>query len=192
MVKYSPPPHPDPVLCDFIAYDNKVAFIRWIAYKAQSVGGFDVYQSLVLSDIVHQITLRGAFKCATALLQGKTGLKLDVDGVSELIVVVLAEDIRFEGQLPLTVAIQHISEQPHFIGSSTRQSLYMMIVFCQCQTELLYSIGLFFRYTYEDDKEIEIYCYVEDAKLVEIAALLTVAREEVTSPSLSKYYVILL
>ncbi|KAK8635751.1 hypothetical protein V6N13_004471 [Hibiscus sabdariffa] len=142
----------------------------------------------MLSLIVKEITQIGAFKCASALLQGKTGLKLDVDGVYKLTGVVLAEDIRFAGpgQLHLNVAIQNISEQPHFIGWFTRQSLYMMIVFCQCETEILDSIGLLFRDTHEDDKEIEINCYVQDAKLVEIAALLTVAREEVTSPSLFK------
>ncbi|KAK8615167.1 hypothetical protein V6N13_068948 [Hibiscus sabdariffa] len=178
----------DAVLSDFIAYDNKVAFIRWIAYKAQSVGGFVVFQSLMLSEIVDRISKAGAFKCATALLQGKTGLKLDFDGVYTLAVVVLQEDIRFAGpgQLPLNVAIQNISELPQFIGWFTRQSLYMMIVFCQCETEILDSIGFLFRVTHQDDKEMEISCYVQDAKLVVIAALLTVAREEVTSPSLFK------
>ncbi|KAK8584016.1 hypothetical protein V6N13_109417 [Hibiscus sabdariffa] len=60
----------------------------------------------------------------------------------------------------------------------------MTIVFCQLETRFLESIRLLFRAT--NGVEKEIYRYVKDGKLVAIAALLTVAREQVTSPSLFK------
>ncbi|KAK8492208.1 hypothetical protein V6N11_031197 [Hibiscus sabdariffa] len=156
-----------------------------------------------------------AVKCATALLQGETGLKLDIKcafsllrGEADLIPVILpdtkykmdldhelykvgavlctAADIGFKGQLPLNIAIEHISEQPSFTGWSTRQSLYMTIVFCQCETKLLDIVELLFRATNKAEAVKEIYLYVKDGKLIEIAALLTLAREEFTSPNLFK------
>ncbi|KAK8649563.1 hypothetical protein V6N13_139235 [Hibiscus sabdariffa] len=158
----------DRIIRDFIEYDNEDAFVPWIHYKARSVGGYNVYQSLMLARIILDITLESAVKCATALLQGETA----------------RTDIRYEGQLPLNDVIQRLSKQIHFIGWSTAESLYMMIVFCQCETEWLEGVRLLFRATNEAEKEI--YRYVKDGKLIEVAALLTVAREEVTSPSFFK------
>ncbi|XP_039034412.1 uncharacterized protein LOC120170529 isoform X1 [Hibiscus syriacus] len=57
--------------------------------------------------------------------------------------------------------------------------LYYII---EARPESLGNVRLLFRATNEVEKEI--YCYVKDGKLIEIAVLLTVAREEVTSPSL--------
>ncbi|KAK8515798.1 hypothetical protein V6N12_075819 [Hibiscus sabdariffa] len=192
----------DRIIRDFIEYDNEDAFVPWIHYKARSVGGYNVYQSLMLARIILDITLESAVKCATALLQGETGLKLDINANTdigctplhlsldspELIDLFLRHgartDIRYEGQLPLNDVIQRLSKQIHFIGWSTAESLYMMIVFCQCETEWLEGVRLLFRATNEAEKEI--YRYVKDGKLIEVAALLTVAREEVTSPSFFK------
>ncbi|KAL4377266.1 hypothetical protein GQ457_02G038560 [Hibiscus cannabinus] len=202
---------------DFIQYDNKVAFVKWIRYQAHCVGGYDVYQSLMLSAIMWNIRVDSAVKCATALLQGETGLKLDIkcafsllQGDASLIPIILPEtetddemelddelyavgqvlctaaDIRFKGQLPLNIAIEHISEQPSYVGWSTRQSLYMTIVFCQCETKLLEIVGLLFRATNKAEAVKEIYLYAKGGKLIEIAALSTVAREEFTSPNLFK------
>ncbi|KAK8573870.1 hypothetical protein V6N13_096801 [Hibiscus sabdariffa] len=200
MVKYYP--GFDRIIRNFIEYDNSDAFVQWTPYKARLVGGYDVYQSLMLSSIMLEITLAVAVKCATALLQGETGLKLDIHAANntgrtplhlslptpELIDLFLCYgarvDIRFKGQLPLNMVIQNLSEQPQINGWSTRQSLYMTIVFCQCETRFLESIRLLFRAT--DGVEKEIYRYVKDGKLIAIAALLTVAREQVTSPSLFK------
>ncbi|XP_039051172.1 uncharacterized protein LOC120192466 isoform X2 [Hibiscus syriacus] len=75
------------------------------------------------------------------------------------------------------------SRKPPFIYWSTRQSLFMTIVFCQCETQILECVRLLFRATNEAEKEI--YRYVKDGKLIEIASVLTVAREEVTSPFFS-------
>ncbi|KAL4339802.1 hypothetical protein GQ457_08G013430 [Hibiscus cannabinus] len=184
----------DQIALDLIRFDNKFAFVRWIHYKAQSVGGYDVYQSVMLSDIVWNVPLDNAVKCATALLQGETSLKLDSDAPFEIIDAFICyehnnkTDIRFNGQLPLNIAIEHMREQPPFIGwsTTTRQSLYMMIVFCQCETKILNSVREHFRCTKENEAKKEIYRYAKDGKLVEIATLLTVAPENVTSPSLFK------
>ncbi|KAL4325856.1 hypothetical protein GQ457_11G027050 [Hibiscus cannabinus] len=130
----------------------------------------------MLSSIMLEITLAVAVKCATALLQGETGLKLDINAANdtgrtplhlslptpELIDLFLRygarADIRFKGRLPLNMVIQNLSERPQINGWSTRQSLYMTIVFCQCETRFLESIRLLFRAT--DGVEKEIYRYV--------------------------------
>ncbi|KAK8507449.1 hypothetical protein V6N12_072708 [Hibiscus sabdariffa] len=173
-------PFKDDIIGGLIEYDFKAAFIRWIHYKAQSVGGYDVYQPLVLEEILCSIEIYEAVKCATAILRGETGLKIDIKVQCDII----ASLTRFNRQLPLNIAIKLISEQPPFIGWFTRQSLYMTLVFCLCETEILDNVRLLFRTTNEVEKEI--YRYMKDGKLIEIAALLTVAREEVTSPSLFK------
>ncbi|KAK8680474.1 hypothetical protein V6N13_109418 [Hibiscus sabdariffa] len=125
----------DNIIRDFIEYDNSDAFVQWTHYKARSVGGYDVYQSLMLSYIMLEITLGRAVKCAIALLQRETGLKLDINAATntsgrtplhlslptpELIDLFLRygarADIRFKGQLPLNMVIQNLSERPQFIG----------------------------------------------------------------------------
>ncbi|KAK8643548.1 hypothetical protein V6N13_012837 [Hibiscus sabdariffa] len=133
----------------------------------------------MLPDILLNINAMYAVKCATALLQGETGLKLDIYAQYKLIGVLQPGDL-----LPLNDAIKHMREQPPFIGWSTRQSLYMTIVFCQCDIEMLDKVRLPFRAANKTEKEI--YDYVELGDLIGIAALLTVAREEVLSPSLFK------
>ncbi|KAK8497120.1 hypothetical protein V6N12_019277 [Hibiscus sabdariffa] len=177
MVEYRP--GFDSIIRDFLEYDNKVAFVNWIHYGAHCVGGYDVYQSLMLPDILLYINEMYAVKCATALLQGETGLKLDIYAQYKLIGVLQPGNL-----LPLYDAIRHMREQPPFIGWSTRQSLYMTIVFCQCDIEMLDKVRLPFRAANKTEKEI--YDYVELGDLIGIAALLTVAREEVLSPSLFK------
>ncbi|KAK8478542.1 hypothetical protein V6N12_055077 [Hibiscus sabdariffa] len=177
MVEYDP--GFDRIIRDFLENDNKVAFVKWIHYQAHCVGGYDVYQSLMLPDILLNINVMYAVKCATALLQGETGLKLDIYAQYTIMDVLRPVDLR-----PLEVAIWHMSEQPPFIGWSTRQSLYMTIVICQCDIEMLDKVRLLFRATNEVEKEI--YDCVMFDKLIGIAALLTVAREEVLSPSLFK------
>ncbi|KAK8498075.1 hypothetical protein V6N13_121422 [Hibiscus sabdariffa] len=177
MVEYDP--DFDRIIREFLDYDNKVAFVKWIHYQAHCVGGYDVYQSLMLPYILRNIDAMHAVKCATALVQGETGLKLDIYAQYKIMDVLRPVDLR-----PLEVAIWDTSEQPPFIGWSTRQSLYMTIVFCQCDIEMLDKFRLLFRATNEAEKEI--YNCVEFDKLIGIAALLTVAREEVLSPSLFK------
>ncbi|KAK8649748.1 hypothetical protein V6N13_139410 [Hibiscus sabdariffa] len=61
-----------------------------------------------------------------------------------------------------------------------------MVVFCQCETKILNSVRKHFRCTKENEGKKEIYRYAKDGKLVEITTLLTVAPENVTSPSLFK------
>ncbi|KAK8631503.1 hypothetical protein V6N13_028288 [Hibiscus sabdariffa] len=116
------------IALDFIRFDNKLAFVRWTRYQAESVGGYDVYQSLMLPRIAWTVSVHDAVKCATALLQGETCLKLDTHEV-------LVWNFSFSGLKEV-------------IDSSFR--------------------------------------YAKDGKLVEIATLLTVAPENVTSPSLFK------
>ncbi|KAK8981992.1 hypothetical protein V6N11_037175 [Hibiscus sabdariffa] len=69
----------DPIIFEFIFKDEKDAFVRRINHEAQSVGGYDVYQSLMLSRIIGSILTVCAVKCATALLQGETVLLKDAD-----------------------------------------------------------------------------------------------------------------
>ncbi|KAL4351719.1 hypothetical protein GQ457_06G043100 [Hibiscus cannabinus] len=182
----------DDIVSGFIRFDSKLAFLRWIHYQARLVGGYDVYQSLMLEEIAWKVPLYNAAKCATALLQGETDLKLDSNARFKIIDAFICydepTDIRFNGQLPLNIAIQHMREQPPFIGwsTTTRQSLYMMIVFCQCETEILNSVRYHFRSTKENEIKKEIHRYAKDGKLVEIATLLSIAPENVTSPSLFK------
>ncbi|KAK8680476.1 hypothetical protein V6N13_109420 [Hibiscus sabdariffa] len=203
MLKYYP--GYDIIIEGLIDRDKKDAFVARIHQEAQPVGGYDVYQSLMLPQIVACIIHQSALVCATALLQGHTGLRPDINAVDpdagfaplhcssddpELIELFLRygarTDIRYQGYLPLCCAIDNISIRPHFIGWSTRQSIYMTIVFMclQDQTELLECVRLIFRATNEVEKEI--YRYVKDGKIIQILALLMVAREEVTSPSLFK------
>ncbi|KAK8515802.1 hypothetical protein V6N12_075821 [Hibiscus sabdariffa] len=198
-------PDYDKIIHDFIEYDKKDAFVGRIHHEAQSVGGYDVYQSLMLPHIVAYIVQESAVKCATALLQGQTGLKPDINAVDpdagfaplhcssddpELVELFIRygarTDIRCQGCLPLDCALAIISDRTPFIGWSTRQSIYMTIVFMclQDQAESLECVRLLFRATKEVEKEI--YRYVKDGKIIEILALLMVAREEVTSPSLFK------
>ncbi|KAL4340151.1 hypothetical protein GQ457_08G000980 [Hibiscus cannabinus] len=195
----------DKIIQDLIEYDKKDAFVGRIHHEAQSVGGYDVYQSLMLPRIVAYIVQESAVKCATALFQGQTGLKPDINAVDpdagfaplhcasddpELVELFLRygarTDIRCQGCLPLDCALATISDQTPFIGWSTRQSIYMTIVFMclQDQAESLECVRLLFRATKEVEKEI--YRYVKDGKIIEILALLMVAREEVTSPFLFK------
>ncbi|KAL4335410.1 hypothetical protein GQ457_07G002080 [Hibiscus cannabinus] len=198
MVEYK-----DPVISAFIRSDNKDAFVRRIRHEAQSVGGYDVYQSLMLSEIMYH----GRVKCATALLQGETALKPDINAVNpksgftplhhfsgkpELLDLFIRHgartDIRCKGLLPLDCPIRNLNHIYEFDrGAFTRHSIYLPIVL-MCGLHDLQShlecLGLIFRASQEVEKEI--LRYVKDGKLVEIAALLTVAREEVTSPSLFK------
>ncbi|KAK8497121.1 hypothetical protein V6N12_019278 [Hibiscus sabdariffa] len=135
-----------PILSGLTKDDNKDDFVRRIQHEAESVGGYDVYQSLKLSSILRYINSYRAIKCATALVHGETGLKPDINvvdphvGFTLLHLVsndpVLIEfylrhgartDIRCEGRLPLDSAIQRIRYV--FRGAwSTRQSVYMTIV----------------------------------------------------------------
>ncbi|KAK8544968.1 hypothetical protein V6N12_025825 [Hibiscus sabdariffa] len=195
----------DEIIQDLIEYDKKDAFVGRIHHEAQSVGGYDVYQSLMLPRIVAYIVQENAVKCTTALFQGQTGLKPDINAVDpnagfaplhcasddpELVELFLRygarTDLRCQGCLPLDCALETISDRTDFIGWSTRQSIYMTIVFMclQDQAESLECVRLLFRATKEVEKEI--YRYVKDGKIIEILALLMVAREEVTSPSLFK------
>ncbi|KAK8584019.1 hypothetical protein V6N12_068270 [Hibiscus sabdariffa] len=165
MLKYYP--GYDIIIEGLIDRDKKDAFVARIHQEAQPVGGYDVYQSLMLPQIVACIIHQSALVCATALLQGHTGLRPDINAVDpdagfaplhcssddpELIELFLRygarTDIRYQGYLPLCCAIDNI------------------------------------RATNEVEKEI--YRYVKDGKIIQILALLMVAREEVTSPSLFK------
>ncbi|KAK8644264.1 hypothetical protein V6N13_123575 [Hibiscus sabdariffa] len=198
MVEYK-----DPVISAFIRSDNKDAFVRRIRHEAQSVGGYDGYQSFMLSEIMYY----GRVKCATALLHGETALKPDINAVNpksgftplhhfsgkpELLDLFIRHgarmDIRCKGLLPLDCPIRNLNDIYEFDrGAFTRHSIYLPIVL-MCGLHDLQShlecLGLLFRASQEVEKEI--LRYVKDGKLVEIAALLTVAREEVTSPSLFK------
>ncbi|KAK8478544.1 hypothetical protein V6N13_012901 [Hibiscus sabdariffa] len=196
-----------PILSGLIKDDNKDDFVRRIQHEAESVGGYDVYQSLKLLSILINIHSYRAIKCGTALVQGETGLKPDINAVDPRVGFTLLHlvsdnpvliefylrhdartDIRCEGRLPLDSAIQGISNRYVMRGAwSTRQSVYMTIVLMCGFHDMdrhLDCVRLLFRATKEVEKEI--YGYVKDGKLIEIAALLTVAREEVTSPSLFK------
>ncbi|KAL4332195.1 hypothetical protein GQ457_07G016170 [Hibiscus cannabinus] len=159
-----------PILPGLIKDDNKDDFVRRIQHEAESVGG---YQSLKLSSIFRCIHSCRAVKCETALVRGETGARTD---------------IRCGGRLPLDSAIQGIRNTDVFRGAwSTRQSVYMIIVLICGFHDMdrhLDRVRLHFRATKEVEKEV--YGYVKDGKLIEIAALLTIAREEVTSPSLFK------
>ncbi|KAK8654551.1 hypothetical protein V6N13_128514 [Hibiscus sabdariffa] len=130
----------------------------------------------MLESIVDDITSVFSVKCATALLQGETGLKLDINAQHKLIDLLIWDvDFRF-----LNISIQHISKLPHFIGWSTRQSLYMTLVFCleNIRSHLRYfpvNNRLHFRSGTTNEAEKEIYRYVKDGKLIEIAALLTMS-----------------
>ncbi|KAK8626393.1 hypothetical protein V6N13_134039 [Hibiscus sabdariffa] len=201
MVEYK-----DPIISEYITRDMKDEFVQRIHHEAQSVGGYDVYQSLMLSKIMGTIRSRRAFKCATALLQGETGLKVDINAVFPYYGVPLLHavldsdldpeftdlllrcgartDLRSEGCLPLDSVIERLSQ---LYGWSTRQSIYLTIVFICGLHETarhLECVRLLFRATKEVEKVI--YCYVMEGKVIGIAALLAVAREEVTSPSLFK------
>ncbi|KAL4355349.1 hypothetical protein GQ457_06G043060 [Hibiscus cannabinus] len=92
---------------------------------------------------------------------------------------------RCNGCLPLDEAIGYISDFYEFdLGWC---SIYMTIALMCGDHELaepLEDVRLQFRTTEEVEKKI--YSYVKDGKVADLAALLTVAREEVTSPSLFK------
>ncbi|KAK8500741.1 hypothetical protein V6N12_031401 [Hibiscus sabdariffa] len=184
-------------------HKKKDAFVRRIRHEAQSVGSYDVYQSLMLSDIWGSIHRGSAVNCATALLQGETGLKLDINAVDPDVGFTLLHrfsddpditelllgygacpDIRCKGCLPLDSAIGEICDMCEI---DRRLPIHLIIVLMGGLHDLarhLECVRLLFRATKEVEKEI--YRYVKDGKLIEVAALLIVAREEVTSPSLFK------
>ncbi|KAL4378225.1 hypothetical protein GQ457_02G038550 [Hibiscus cannabinus] len=193
----------DPIISEFIEHKKKDAFVRRIRHEAQSVGGYDVYQSLMLSDIWGSIHRGSAVNCATALLQGETGLKLDINAVDPDVGFTLLHrfkddpditelllgygacpDIRCKGCLPLDSAIGEICDMCEI---DRRLPIHLIIVLMGGLHDLarhLECVRLLFRATKEVEKEI--YRYEKDGKLIEVAALLIVAREEVTSPSLFK------
>ncbi|KAK8710041.1 hypothetical protein V6N13_145385 [Hibiscus sabdariffa] len=92
---------------------------------------------------------------------------------------------RCNGCLPLDEAIGYICDFYEFdLGWC---SIYMTIALMCGEHELaepLEDVRLQFRTT--EEVERKIYSYVKDGKVADLAALLTVAREEVTSPSLFK------
>ncbi|KAK8570452.1 hypothetical protein V6N13_003132 [Hibiscus sabdariffa] len=139
----------------------------------------------MLSRIIDSILTVCAVKCATALSRGETGLKLDMDMFIPYKVV--RRDIRCKCCIPLDSAVECLSFSFERSGWSATKSIYMTSVFMCCRNDLtveLEPIRLIFRITKEVEKEI--YRYVKDGNLIGIAALLTVAREEVMSPSLFK------
>ncbi|KAK8649782.1 hypothetical protein V6N13_139441 [Hibiscus sabdariffa] len=89
------------------------------------------------------------------------------------------------GGLPLDRAIGELSLLYEFDRGWC--SIYMTIAL-MCGEHVLASHLEFVELQFRATKDVEktIYGYVKDGKVVEIAALLTVAREEVTSPSLFK------
>ncbi|KAK8540547.1 hypothetical protein V6N13_056685 [Hibiscus sabdariffa] len=157
----------------------------------------------MLSDIWGSIHRGSAVNCATALLQGETGLKLDINAVDPDVGFTLLHrfsddpditelllgygacpDIRCKGCLPLDSAIGEICDMCEI---DRRLPIHLIIVLMGGLHDLarhLECVRLLFRATKEVEKEI--YRYVKDGKLIEVAALLIVAREEVTSPSLFK------
>ncbi|KAK8718113.1 hypothetical protein V6N13_045359 [Hibiscus sabdariffa] len=177
----------EPILFDFIAEDNKDAFVQRIKYgRSRSELCADWYQSPeLLSEIFD------AVKCATALLAGKAGFHVDINalgpdsGSSPLFFTFYPElldlyirkgartDIRCKGMLPFNNALDHLrivfEERADW---SSKQSICMY---------LLESIRVLF----DNKKEVvkEVYDYVKGGKLLETTALLIVAREEITSPS---------
>ncbi|KAL4377304.1 hypothetical protein GQ457_02G010700 [Hibiscus cannabinus] len=188
----------EPILFDFIAEDNKDAFVQRIKYgRSRSELYDDWYQSPeVLFKIFDQIAMYNAVNCATALLAGKAGFRVDInalgpDGGSsplfftyhpELVNLYICKgartDIRCEGMLPLNKALNHLRK---IVDWSSKQSICMVIVsLCLKYLYLLESIRLLFDNTKEVVKEV--YDYVKGGKLVETTALLLVAREEITSP----------
>ncbi|KAK8492205.1 hypothetical protein V6N11_031194 [Hibiscus sabdariffa] len=158
---------------------------------------------LAHDDIWGSIHRGSAVNCATALLQGETGLKLDINAVDPDVGFTLLHrfsddpditelllgygacpDIRCKGCLPLDSAIGEICDMCEI---DRRLPIHLIIVLMGGLHDLarhLECVRLLFRATKEVEKEI--YRYVKDGKLIEVAALLIVAREEVTSPSLFK------
>ncbi|KAL4379036.1 hypothetical protein GQ457_02G024350 [Hibiscus cannabinus] len=141
--------------------------------------------------------MHNAVKCATALLAGKAGFRVDInalgpDGGSsplfftyhpKLVNLYIRKgartDIRCEGMLPFNKALNHLRKR---VDWSSKQSICMVIVsLCLKYLDLLESIRLLFDNTRKVVKEV--YDYVKGGKLVETTALLMVAREEITSPS---------
>ncbi|KAK8673641.1 hypothetical protein V6N13_111962 [Hibiscus sabdariffa] len=192
--------HPfEPILFNFIAEDNKDAFVQRIKYgRNRSELCYNWYQSPeLLFEIFDRFAMYNAVKCATALLAGKAGFRVDInalgpDGGSsplfftyhpELVNLYIRKgartDIRCEGMLPFNKALNHLRKR---VDWSSKQSICMVIVsLCLKYLDLLESIRLLFDNTKEVVKEV--YDYVKGGKLVETTALLMVAREEITSPS---------
>ncbi|KAK8718177.1 hypothetical protein V6N13_045420 [Hibiscus sabdariffa] len=193
----------EPILFDFIAEDNKDAFVQRIKYgRSRSEFFADWYESpMLLSGIFDRIARFNAVKCATALLAGKAGFHVDINALDpdsgsspmfftfypELVNLYISKgartDIRCEGMLPFNKALDHLRIVfKERVDWSSKQSICMVIVFlCLNYLDLLESIRLLFDNTKEVVKEV--YDYVKGGKLLETTALLLVAREEITSPS---------
>ncbi|KAL4290213.1 hypothetical protein GQ457_14G020510 [Hibiscus cannabinus] len=190
---------------DSTAEDNKDAFVESIESKAEE-DGYDVIQAMI-GDIWYHVTSGHAVNCAAALLQGLTGLKIDInhfDPVTESTPLFLGcfspkfvklfmrygatTDVICQGRLPFKQLLVGLSEevenQDHF---SSKPSIYMKIVF-MCTHNFhrmeLESLRLLFDNTQGVEKVI--YHCVKDMEVTQIAALLFVAREELMSPSFFK------
>ncbi|OMO92933.1 hypothetical protein COLO4_17209 [Corchorus olitorius] len=161
---------------------------------------------------VRQICLYEAVNCAAAVLEGETEKQLDLNAFypykdmtmlheachsPELVELFLCYGARtdikskvtesngiYGGMIPFTLSVRMLWDHFWFTGWYPEQSIFTtIIVLCfPCLRSHLEAIRLLYRSTKEVEKEI--YRFVKEAKLVDMAILLMAVREEIASPTL--------
>ncbi|OMO85367.1 hypothetical protein CCACVL1_10235 [Corchorus capsularis] len=92
----------------------------------------------------------------------------------------------YEGMIPFTLSVRKLWDHFWFTGWYPEQSIFTtIIVLCfPCLRSHLEAVRLLYRSTKEVEKEI--YGFVKEAKLVDMAISLMAVRQEVSSPTLFK------
>ncbi|KAJ7975598.1 hypothetical protein O6P43_005495 [Quillaja saponaria] len=190
-------------LKDIIYEDDEDCFnsiMNSLSYKPE------VLPDEILSAIIkHSCSL----KILCSVLDEETGIRVDVNGIcsytnkpflydlgdSEKVYLLLlhgaSTNLRYKGMLPLNSALHNLSENFNTVLTdlSPEQSVfYMIIKLCMeyfeswPRSNRLHTVDLLALTT--EGIEHEIYQYAKEGKVIELAALLLVAREKVMSPSL--------
>lgn len=194
---------------DLIRIDDKsrfVSLVRRVLGKKNFVTGEYVLES---KDVLMWICSHRALACATALLEGKTGLSVDLNVTLDSGIYPLhyaAENLccgltdvflkhgaltslpycvhgsRYSGKLPLSVALEAICCHPFLHDWSPSKSIFKLIyIFCLPEmAEPLETIKLLALHA----EELQVICSsnVHEGRLVELVALLLVARERLLAP----------
>ncbi|GMI82358.1 hypothetical protein HRI_001905100 [Hibiscus trionum] len=193
-------------LTDFLSSDDSDGFVRYFKCERGIYRASYLSKQMFLTSLFIYFETYDAFKCATALLAGETGLDIDINdldpdrsglGSNPLFFTftspVLLDlyirsgaltDIRIKGMLPLNFALLNMSWLYEKFDWSSKRSICLIIIRLFLDLEPLDSIRLLFEHTKEVDKEV--HGYVVGGKLFETTALLLVGREKITSPSFFK------
>ncbi|OMO85366.1 hypothetical protein CCACVL1_10234 [Corchorus capsularis] len=188
------------ILEEVIKSDNRDEFVPMMTrqFRFESLNSYRVLRvALFVTDICEY----GAVNCATALLQGETGKQLDLNAFypfedmtmlheachsPQLVELFLRYGARTDIKSKVTdFALEYMGgDHFWFTGWYPEQSIFTtIIVLCfPCLRSHLQAIRLLYRSTKEVEKEI--FGFVREAKLIDMAIVLMAVGEEISSPTL--------